>query len=231
MGEGTHIVTFSVAVIPTRGRESLQDAIKSIEDQVDAIVVVYNNLLDPDLIIPRFSGKEINTKYDLDPPNISRFWNKGIYMARLIADQAIEDKWNTVIINDDVVVPENFVATLDLEMRKTTAVLAYPDQFGTVKSPCLHQTANPIDIRHRITGYAFMLRAEVRIKLDPTFGWWYGDDDLDWRCRERGGSLLVPGCAVDHKFPNGYTVSDPRLTAQAGKDRENFQNKWGRTPH
>lgn len=221
----------SIAIIPSKGRECLRDAIKSIDPQVDHVVIIYNNEIINHLTVPPHSDKEVNITYNLDPPNISKFWNRGIHVSKVIAEKLKWEEWNTVIVNDDVVVPRNFVKTLDHAMRETTAVLAYPDQFGTVQSPCMHQTANPIDIRHRITGYAFMLRGEAGMKFDPSFGWWYGDDDLDWRCREAGGSLLVPGCAVEHEFPNGYTVSDPRLTAQAGKDRESFLNKWGRTPH
>lgn len=230
MGEGTAALTFTIAVIPSRCRDSLSAALDSISPQVHRATVIVNNP-ETDSFPQAIRENVTYFSYGVDPPNISRLWNFGIEYAERVAKRERQKNWNVVILNDDVEVPPNFVHRLDSEMRSTTAILAYPDQFGTVSSPCMHVSANPIDIRHRITGYAFMLRGEAGIKLDPKFGWWYGDDDLDWRCRQAGGSLMVPGCAVVHKHPNGYTVSDPRLTAQAGRDRETFQAKWGRTPH
>jgi hypothetical protein len=60
--------------------------------------------------------------------------------------------------------------------------------------------------------------------------WWYGDDDLDWEAREKGGALLVPGIPVEHRDPNGAMRDRPELHAQAGRDRATFKAKWGRTP-
>jgi hypothetical protein len=60
--------------------------------------------------------------------------------------------------------------------------------------------------------------------------WWYSDDSLDWTARERGGALLVPGLAVEHRCPNVSTSERPELKTQTGLDRETFRKKWGRTP-
>jgi hypothetical protein len=60
--------------------------------------------------------------------------------------------------------------------------------------------------------------------------WWFSDDDLDWTARERGGALLVPGIPVEHRCPNGSMYERPELQEQAGRDRETFACKWGRTP-
>jgi hypothetical protein len=219
------------AVIPTRDRhELLRDCVTSLLDQIDAVFVI-DNLSDPpidpiDLSDATWVGA---LRCDLDPPNIQRLWNIGLQMAEQAAAGAAE--WDVVVLNSDVVCPPLFVSTLSREMRSTSAVLAYPDQSGAFPQPLLHTTPGPVDLRTRITGYAYMLRGEAGMTLDDQFGWWYGDDDLDWRCREAGGSLLVPGIPVEHRLPNESMARDPRLPEQAGIDRTTFIAKWGRAPH
>lgn len=115
-------------------------------------------------------------------------------------------------------------------MRSTTAVLAYPDQCGG-RQQVLHTAAEPVDLRQRITGYAFMLRGEHGQRFDEDLAWWYGDDSADWAAREQGGALLVPGIPVEHRCPNVSTVERPELAEQAGRDRQTFITKWGKAPH
>jgi hypothetical protein len=115
-------------------------------------------------------------------------------------------------------------------MRSTTAVLAYPDQFGGTRQ-ILHTQAGPVDMRTRITGYAYLLRGEAGLRLDESMAWWYSDDDLDWRAREQGGALLVPGHPVEHRAPNGSMYERPELHDQAVRDRTTFITKWGKAPH
>ena len=218
-------------IIPTRDRPQIAlDCIESICHQATTIVILNNGYL-PGRI--SFQENRPNVFWtDLpqtDSPNIQALWNVGIKFAEL-ATRDIVDEWNVLILNDDVICPSNLVEQLNNRMRATSAVLAYPDQFGGTEE-ILHKEAAPVDLKTRITGYAYMLRGESRIRLDEGFGWWYGDDDLDWRCREAGGSLLVPGCAVEHRYPNAMTNANPALVAQTAIDRQTFINKWGRAPH
>jgi hypothetical protein len=211
------------AVIPSAGRDLLQDCIASLVGQVDGIVIVANGEL---------RGRRTAGTVTVDDTgtgrNISRWWNLGIdhVERRMILDGV--GRWNTLVVNDDVVAPPNLAGALAHTMRNTTAVLAYPNQhdgFGTVWT-----RAEPVNLFHRITGYAYMLRGEIRLRLDESMAWWYSDDSLDWEAREAGGAALVPGCAVEHRRPNGYMHVHPELGAQAGRDRQTFQTKWGRTP-
>lgn len=205
----------------------LGDCLASLRPQVSGIVVVDNNMKEEWIYTPSI----IAIKCSDDPPNISRLWNLGLDAADDLARASSRwPEYNMLIVNDDVICPGNLVSTLSDAMRGTSAVLAYPDQFGGTQV-ILHRDPGPVPVETRITGYAFMLKGEVRIRLDEAFGWWYGDDDLDWQCRLLGGSLLVPGCAVEHRAPNVQTNADPRLVAQTAVDRETFQRKWGRTPH
>jgi hypothetical protein len=217
---------FRAAVIPTRDRHDLlADCINSVVDQVDRVIVI-DNLSDPPIDPEPWHGKVGVVSVPIDPPNISTLWNVGIALADASSPTEV---WDIVVLNSDVVVPAGWVERLSAAMRSTTAVLAYPDQHGGTRQ-ILHTKAEPIDLRQRITGYAFMLRGEAGLRLDEDLAWWFGDDSLDWSAREQGGALLVPGLAVEHRCPNGSMYERPELHQQAARDRETFRAKWGRTP-
>lgn len=217
---------FRAAVIPTRDRhDMLDDCINSVVDQVDRVIVLDNGSVPP--IDPEpWHGKVGVVSLPIDPPNISTLWNVGIALAD---SSSPTDAWDIAVLNSDVVVPPGWIDTLSAAMRSTTAVLAYPDQHGG-QQQILHTKAEPIDLRQRITGYAFMLRGEHGLRFDETLAWWFGDDDGDWRAREQGGALLVPGIPVEHRAPNVSTHERPELLEQTGRDRATFEAKWGRTP-
>jgi GT2 family glycosyltransferase len=220
---------FRTAVIPTRNRHDLlADCISGVVDQVDSVIVI-DNLSDPPIDPEPWHGKVGVVSLPIDPPNISTLWNVGLSLADSQAHRAGADQWDIAVLNSDVVVPAGWVGTLSTAMRETTAVLAYPDQHGG-QQQILHTKAEPIDLRQRITGYAFMLRGEHGLRFDESLAWWFGDDDGDWRARENGGALLVPGIPVEHRCPNGSMYERPELQEQAGRDRETFAAKWGRTP-
>ena len=220
---------YRAAVIPTRNRHDLvADCINSIVDQVDSVIVL-DNLSDPPIDPEPWHGKVAVAALPIDPPNISTLWNVGLSLADSQAHRAGAGQWDIAVLNSDVVIPPGWVDKLSAAMRSTTAVLAYPDQHGGTRQ-ILHTKAQPIDLRQRITGYAYMLRGETGLRLDEDLAWWYGDDSLDWSARERGGALLVPGISVEHRCPNGSMYERPELQAQAGRDRATFEAKWGRTP-
>jgi hypothetical protein len=224
-----------VAVIPTRDRhEMLAACVGSIAPQVDTVFIL-DNQSNPPITTERWpvrmdSGWVVSQRVEMDPPNISRLWNIGIHEADRDAFCRSLPKWDVVVLNSDVVVPPGWVDALSSAMRSTTAVLAYPDQAGG-RQLILHTVAGPVDLSQRITGYAFMLRGESGLRLDESMAWWYSDDDLDWRAREQGGALLVPGLAVEHRAPNVSTNERPELAEQAGRDRQTFITKWRKAPH
>jgi hypothetical protein len=219
---------YRAAVIPARDRhDMLADCIRSVIDQVDRVIIV-DNLSSPPIDIDPWHGKVRCVWAPLDPPNISTLWNIGITLADAARGDA--DQWDIAVLNSDVTVPAGWIDGLSAAMRSTTAVLAYPDQHGG-RQQILHTTAGPIDLRQRITGFAYMLRGEAGLRLDESMAWWYSDDTLDWEARERGGALLVPGIPVEHRCPNISTNQRPELQQQAGRDRETFLARWGQLPH
>jgi GT2 family glycosyltransferase len=220
---------FRAVVIPARDRHDLlADCINSVIDQVDSVIVI-DNLSNPPIDPEPWHGKVGVVSLPIDPPNISTLWNVGITLADSQAHRAGAEAWDVAVLNSDVVVPPGWIDTLSSAMRSTTAVLAYPDQHGG-QQQILHTKAEPIDLRQRITGYAYMLRGEAGLRLDESMAWWFSDDDLCWRAREAGGGLLVPGIPVEHRCPNVSTNERPELIEQTGRDRATFQAKWGRTP-
>ncbi|WP_328436910.1 glycosyltransferase [Streptomyces sp. NBC_00444] len=220
---------FRAAVIPTRNRhDMLADCINSVADQVDRVIIIDNGS-DPPIDADPWYGKVRVVWAPMDPPNISTLWNTGLALADAGAHRAGAQEWDIAVLNSDVVVPPGWVDTLSQWMRVGPAVLAYPDQHGG-SHLILHTKAEPIDLRQRITGFAYLLRGEAGLRLDESMAWWYSDDDLDWRAREQGGALLVPGLAVEHRAPNVSTHERPELLEQTGRDRATFARKWGRTP-
>lgn len=220
---------YRVAAIPTRDRhDMLGDCINSVVDQVDRVIII-DNLSSPPIDPEPWHGKVGVVTVPIDPPNISTLWNVGLALADAQAHLRAATCWDIAVLNSDVVVPAGWADALSTAMRSTTAVLAYPDQHGG-RQQILHTKAEPIDLRQRITGYAFMLRGETGQRFDEDLAWWFGDDSADWSAREQGGALLVPGIPVEHRCPNGSMYERPELQEQAGRDKATFQRKWGRTP-
>jgi hypothetical protein len=216
-------------VIPTRNRHDLlADCINSVVDQVDRVIVI-DNLSDPPIEPEPWDGKVGVAALPIDPPNISTLWNVGLALADASARRAGAEAWDIAVLNSDVVLPTGWIGALSVAMRSTTAVLAYPDQHGG-QQQILHTKSGPVDLRTRLTGYAFLMRGEKALRFDESMAWWYSDDDIFWRGAEMGGALLVPGLAVDHRCPNGSMYERPELQVQAGLDRETFIAKWGRPP-
>ncbi|MCQ8831744.1 glycosyltransferase family 2 protein [Streptomyces malaysiensis] len=229
---------YRVAVIPTRDRHAMvSELIDALYPQVDEALVIDNRsdppfLADADRWPVDPAGAWVTVlAHDVDPPNISAMWNIGLRYASTVAFQhGASHCYDVIVLNSDVSVSSGWVEALSSAMRSTPAVLAYPDQFGGSEQ-ILHTRAEPVDLRQRITGYAYMLRGEAGLRLDESMAWWYSDDSLDWEAREQGGALLVPGLAVEHRCPNGSMQERPELEAQAARDRETFIAKWGQAPH
>jgi hypothetical protein len=220
---------FRAAVIPTRNRhDMLADCINSVVDQVDQVTVI-DNLSDPRIDPEPWHGKVHVVWAPIDPPNISLLWNIGLANSDLTAYSHGADRWDIAVLNSDVTVPPGWIDGLSTAMRSGPAALAYPDQHGG-RRQILHTKAEPVDLRTRITGYAYMLRGEAGLRIDESMAWWFSDDSVDWEAREKGGALLVPGLAVEHRCPNGSMYERPELRQQAARDRETFHRKWGRTP-
>jgi len=212
------------AVIPSNGRDFLYECLDAISPQVHGVIVVANG--NAPKTISDFKSNVLVVKDHNDDMNISRWWNKGLDVVSGIA--GIHDQWDVLVLNDDVIVPHNFVEFIGSAMRSCSAAIAYPNQHDSHRA--FWREPGPVNLFWRITGYAFMMRGELGLRFDEQLVWWYGDDDIDWQARTKGGSYLVPGCPVEHRAPNGTMNAIPSLHVQAGHDRQTFINKWGKAP-
>jgi hypothetical protein len=212
------------AVVPTKNRPQLvRDLLATLSGQVQGTVVVDNNDVQDEFAVPGM--KVMNIHHPGYPPNISELLNIGL---NAIDTALAPPEWNVVLMNDDVLCPQGWVASLNDAMRATTAVMAYTDRQGR-REPVLY-TVPPRSPFDTATVCACMVRGEAHLQLDETMQWWYSDTDLDYRCRQMGGVLAVPGPIPEHLFPSVQTVNDPVLTAQANRDRETFDAKWHGVP-
>lgn len=168
-------------------------------------------------------------------PHIYDQWNLGLDYATM------QGAWHCLVLNDDVEIPGGFVNDLTHTILAQNVAVAYPDQSGQVRADeCrVRKEGGPYtNLEERMTGYAFMVDTSMgrttptrRPRFDPTFRWWYGDDDFDRTVRERfNGLAAVGGIPVTHKDPNGWTNRSPELQRQAELDRQRYVWKWGKPP-
>ena len=209
-----------LAVIPTTGRGVLWDCLDAIRPQVDHVILIAHRCA------PNVGGSVSVIDYLSKVPNISLMWNLGL----IEAERRTKGSFDVAVLNDDAIVPSSWFYEVTAAMHEVGAVAGSRDQSGVLRGTQTYLTAGPIGLENRLTGYAFILDGDARLRLDEQFQWWYGDDDLDWRAREAGGVVKVPGEPVVHRYPNGTTHGE--LEKIAGEDRERFKKKWGgKTPH
>lgn len=231
------------AVVPTMGRECLAGCLDSLLPQVDCLFMIRTEeFITPDLD-PRYADKVSFIHDHRRPRNISRWWNTGITASTAYARVFGHREFNVLIVNDDIVAPPHLVGFLDAGLRgqhsavrdssplTARPVLAYPDNWPPYNRAGFHGTPGQVQLSTRISGWCFMLRGEAGITADEQFEWFYGDDDLDWRCRESGGAVMVPDCPVEHLYPNQLTGASAELSARTHVDRQLFAAKWGTLPH
>lgn len=214
------------AVIPTANRPDVAlDAIDSIIDQVDDIFVIDNGMR---MEMPSSGGHReghyFTTFWRPDPFSLYRIWNFGIRLAR---NRAPEGRpYNIAVINDDAIVPPGWVETVSGIMRTVGAAAGCSGL--ELVAPIIHSKAEPVSLFTRMTGWAFILQGESGLEANERYTWWFGDDDLDWRARQAGGMVRIPGLRVENRFENGQMT--PELQAAAHLDGLTFKQIWGQMP-
>lgn len=214
------------AVIPTRNRpEVLMDCLHSIQSQVDEVIVI-NNGDDPIRELPH---SVIEFRNPMQPVNLSRLWNQGLNLAerRVTSQFGFQgvSSWDVAILNDDAVVPPGWFGRVSHVMHQVGAAAGCS---GPVRQPLVRTKAGPVPLHTRMQGWAFILAGELNIRADERLLWWFGDDDLDWKARQQGGMVMVPGFPVEHRSANSNMTPD--LHAQTGLDAQTFKEIWGEMP-
>jgi GT2 family glycosyltransferase len=143
------------AIIPTRDRpEEYAACLAAIAPQVDDIVTVCHGGSSASYA----TGALIS--YAHESPNISAMWNLGLDAIAdrlaLLADGLTVPPYDVAILNDDAVVPPHWFDHLG-HMHLLDAAAACVDQHGRLDAPLVHRAPGRVDLRERLTGYAFVL--------------------------------------------------------------------------
>lgn len=131
----------------------------------------------------------------LEEPNIYKWWNYGINVARH------NGATHVAILNDDIKLVDNPLQKILDVMVQEDATIGYP--LPASSDPC---------------GYCFILNLEHGIFPDEQYRWWYGDNDL----YERAKSVVGVRATVQHIHPNELTSNSPELMALARLDKERY---------
>ncbi len=137
---------------------------------------------------------------------LHRMWNEGLERAQKAAEGL---SFNVLVINDDVEVAPNLIAELERGLRSSEdGWAAFPDDEG------------------RPTGWCFMLRGEVGLRIDERFEFWYGDTDLFRQVSSLGKKCVVTEAQAHHLDPLRSTLENPERLAQAERDEKRYAEKW-----
>lgn len=209
----------------------LDRLVRLLNEQVDALVIV-DNVSNPPVLrrdVQRVADEcdvQVVTYYP-HPPNLYEMWNVGFLEADEWAARAGQSHYDVAVLNDDATVPLGWFDAVAHALRRTGAAAASSDVLGSRQYPELH-TAPGGSITERMCPWAFVVRGELKLRADESFGWWWGDTDFEWRCRQSGGVIVVPGFTCANTLANSTTVGP--LAEQAGRDRETFARRWGACP-
>jgi hypothetical protein len=163
--------------------------------------------------------------------------------VRWLPGAGIYDVWNAIlddtdpddsppiaaVLNDDIHIDTRSIHWLgrELRVRANTAVIGWDVHgvtHGDAAGECVRLTGTYKD--GGVPGFAFMMRADLGVRCDPRFGWWFGDDDLMRQVQHLGyEALVMKGVGVEHDQSTSSTAR-PQVLASIGADRLLFEQKW-----
>ena len=179
-------------------RQYLEDIIKDSQLPLDQIVIVHTVESEP------IEG--VRNVWDLDPPNIHRWWNTGIDIARANGGEYI------AVLNDDLILKDNPINKIVQGMKEEGAVLGYPYPHsgnGATKT----------------AGYCWVLDLSSGLRTDETYRWYFGDDDLLLQVLGLGKAVYVPAEVV-HLHGVVGTAQSQYLQQLTVLDKKYFIEKW-----
>lgn len=218
-------------VIPAKNRHDMTyNLIGQLAGQADGVFLFDNGstppLGDPSKDGP-FPGLANTTVVPASGLTITEMWNAGLDLA---ATAAGRQPHNVAILNNDLNVPADFIARLADGLRRDDSVwVTYPNWHAAEIPPGeIVPTKGRGPTGRSLSGWAFMLRGELGLRIDEQFRWWAGDDDLQLQVESSGGLVAcVGGCYCEHLEPNKSTERSLELQKLAEEDLERFHAKWG----
>jgi hypothetical protein len=179
-------------------RQYLEDIIKDSQLPLDQIVIVHTVESEP------IEG--VRNVWDLDPPNIHRWWNTGIDIARANGGEYI------AVLNDDLILKDNPINKIVQGMKEEGAVLGYP----------YPHSGNGAT---KVAGYCWVLDLSSGLRTDETYRWYFGDDDLLLQVLGLGKAVYVPAEVV-HLHGVVGTAQSKYLQQLTVLDKKYFIEKW-----
>ena len=156
---------------------------------------------------------------DLDPPNIQRWWNKGI-------EEAIKKGATTVaVLNDDIRVSPETLPALALALAETGATIASPSRPPSKDKKYTRPLA---PYEPRIWGCLWVLDATTTLRANEKYVWWYGDCDLDIRARRDFGGVVNVNVDYEHLHSGEGTAKSAALQEQSDQDAITYQIDYAR---
>jgi hypothetical protein len=224
------------AIIPSNGRECLDQAIEAIYPQVDRVLITWTSAWDGRRSLPRPDDDKIlyaiwrNRPGGADPaPNISAWWNEGLENAKEISrhDFPSRTEWDVAILNDDAIVSEDWFERISRGMRRHGGAAASSGARHGITEVLTEPGPVP-GWPNPLQGYAFMLAGEKGLRANEDLHWYFTDNYIDWESRKLGGTVILPVCSVQHLYPNGQMDHD--LQVRTGVDAQVFVDLYGMRP-
>lgn len=207
-------------MIPSNGRECLDDCIEAIQQQVDQVIVIDTGKAYERL--GNFNHHQSIIRMPCSVPNnISHWWNEGLNLAQSLNHDV--ELWDVAIVNDDAIVPPGWFEAVATGMRARQAAAGCSGQHDIT-----WRTADPVPLDMRMQGFAFILAGEEELRANEDLHWYFTDDYIDWESRKLGGMTMVNGWPVEHRHPNGQLTHE--LAALIPQDAERFQALYGKRP-
>lgn len=156
---------------------------------------------------------------DFGPPNIQRWWLRGIEEAERRGAKQV------AVANDDISIGPDSLQRMAQALDESGAAIASPSRYPFPDG--LHQ-GDLVPYEPRLWGALWMLDVATDLRPDPRYHWWYGDNDLDIRARsEYGGVVLVP-VEYSHEHSGEATSRSSVLQELSEIDAQRFEKQYRR---
>jgi hypothetical protein len=224
-----------IAVIPTRYEiDMLIDLLPCMEEATQ--VVIYDNGMDKKTrkkLRQTLHGHRLHFPLDiwvvkaLDWP-IYKMWNDGWARA-----QKMFTNPHIAILNDDIKILPGTLGALSKALDENPDIAAICPDYnrhivdGLGEISVEHTTST--FGRGGLAGFAYMLNGNYNIeKIDETYHWWYGDDELVFNIEKIGYKVaILRGVPIDHAHGTSYKYIKDELEAKIEQDRQYFNKKYG----
>lgn len=165
-------------------------------------------------------------------------WNRGIDLA---------GETDVVIMNDDLIIPMNFIDVLGMVAMDTPAYCIIPDtppkehykdkineNFGFYSK--LPESVEDLELSEWMPGFCFMLKKEAIKEIgvfdEKHFKVWFGDDDYQNRLHRAGKKnnifpiLKIKTMRVYHYGGSSYEYKTKEVQRLIDKDRKSYAKKY-----